>query len=61
MCEYGKIIDQAKSIAGQDYAATVDSGTRAVLVIAVESPESLQTIQDIYAAGECAAKVAAEA
>jgi len=45
---------------GGDYAAIADNLTREIMVMAIESPEDRKTIKDIYAAGKCAAEVAAE-
>ena len=47
-------------MAGGDTAAIVDNLTREVLVIALESPEDLKVIKQIYEAGQCAKKVADE-
>lgn len=58
MCDAATILGQFKNMAGADYASIVDNLTREVLVIAIDSPEDRKTIQDIYAAGKCAAEVA---
>lgn len=58
MCDGAAILGQFKNMAGADYASIADNVTRELLVIAIESPEDRKTIQDIYAAGKCAKKVA---
>lgn len=57
MCEVGKIIDQFRAMASLDYAALADTLTREVLVTVVEMPGAFDLINDIKAAGECAAEV----
>jgi len=44
MCEVGKIIDQAKAMAGLDYAALADTLTREALVTIVEMPGAFDLI-----------------
>lgn len=57
MCEVGKIIDSAKAMASLDYASIVDSTTRYLLVIMVDSPEARTEIMKMKDAGQCAQKV----
>ena len=52
------ILGQFKNMFGGDWAAIADNLTREIMVIFMESPESRKTIQEIYAAGKCAKKVA---
>ena len=54
MCETGKILDSAKNMASLDYAAIVDSTTRYLLVIMVESPEARGEIMKMKDAAQCA-------
>ena len=60
MCEYNKIIDQVKNMAGLDYASMADNLVREALVLITESPEAMAQINSLKAAGECAIKVAKE-
>ena len=60
MCEAGKIITMFKNNASLDYASIVDSTTRALLVIMVDSSEAREEIMKLRAAAECAQKVKAE-
>ena len=61
MCEYNKIIDQVKNMAGLDYASIADNAVREMMVLITESPEAMRMIKDLKAAGECAMQVAVEA
>lgn len=60
MCEVNRIVDQVKAMAGLDYAALADNASREILVLAMESPEAFNTINELYEAGKCAAEVAAD-
>ena len=60
MCNGAAILNQFKNMASGDTAAIVDNLTREVMVIALESPEDLKVIKQIYEAGKCAKKVADE-
>lgn len=57
MCEFGSIINNIKNMAGLDYAAVVDTMTRQLLVIFLESPEAREEIGKMKDAAECAVKV----
>jgi hypothetical protein len=48
-------------MASLDWAALADNLTREGLVLVLEMPEAFDLIDQIYAAGECAVKVAGEA
>ena len=47
------IFGQFKSMAGGDWASISDNATRELMVIAFESPEAFQTINDIRKAAQC--------
>ena len=57
MCEIGKIIAMFKNNASLDYASIVDSSTRFIMVMMVESPEMRGEIMKLKDAGQCAQKV----
>lgn len=57
MCEIGSIFNNVKNMAGLDVAAIVDTMTRQLLVIFLESPEAREEIGKMKDAAECAVKV----
>ena len=61
MCDGSRYIDQFTSMASLDYAAIGENLTREIMFMAFESPEMFNTIKDIAAAGQCAAKVVKDA
>jgi len=54
MCEFGSIVNSWKNMAGLDYASIVDTATRQLLVIMVDSPEARTEIGKMKGAAECA-------
>ena len=60
MCEMRKIVTNFKNMAGMDYAAVVDTLTRQILVIAIDSPDARREIMKMKDAGECVAAAKAE-
>lgn len=53
MCNLSAIFGQFKGMVGGDYAAISNNLTRELMVIAFESPEAFQTINDVRKAAEC--------
>ena len=55
MCDVPQVFGQFKSMASLDYSAMSDNLVREVLVLALESPETFETVEQIYEAGKCTA------
>ena len=54
MCEFGSIVNSWKNMAGLDFASIVDTVTRQLLVIMIDSPEARTEIGKMKGAAECA-------
>lgn len=57
MCQFDSIFAMIKNNASLDYASIVESTTRSLMVIMIDSPEARNEIQNVRKAAECAQDV----